>query len=354
MYDLLNRAKEGISSTGTGALTLNGTRQNAYQTWSNAGAVTGVWYPYLIEQGGDSEWGLTSYSSSGPTLGREVVVGSIISGTSGTTKITVASGATVACVELTESNGLRSRLNPIQLLDFTNNGAGLSNRFVPDLVGHFSGIIQSFSSGHAGSTGYATDGSADWIDALNAACGLYTFTIAARFKSTSAGSSGTYWQNPCIFGQALNASGNDGGVYMSSGKLGHWSSPNNTDVSATSTTTVNDGAFHVAVWVYDAGGQTIKIYCDGTDLSAYDYSGSITNWFGNRPWNPNDPSAPPASYPFSSNLWLGRINSTDFASSATWYGGLAATFSQLRVYDYALTSTQVSALTLTSLKLPFG
>jgi hypothetical protein len=343
MYDLLNRAKESISSTGTGPLTLGGTRFGNFQTWANAGAVNGVWYPYLVEQGVDSEWGLTSYTTSGPTLGREVVVGSIIGGVSGTTKITVAAGATVACVELAESNGLRSRLNPIQMLDFTNGGAGLANRYVPDLVGHNSGLIQAFNSGHVSASGYATDGSTDWIDCINACGGLFTFSIAARFKSTSSVSSATYWQNPCIAGQALNGSGNDGGIYMSGGKLGHWSSPNGSDISATSTTTVNDNAFHTAVWVYDAGSQTVKIYCDGTDLTAYDYSGAISTCYSNRigsNWQ-------------SGNLWMGRVNASDFAPT-TFYGGLAATFSQLRCYDYALTSAQVSALTMTTLKLPFG
>jgi hypothetical protein len=343
MYDLLNRAKEGISSTGTTALTLNGTRSGNYQTWTNAGAATGVWYPYLIEQGSDSEWGLTTYSSSGPTLGREVVIGSIISGSSGTTKITVAAGATVACVEVAESNGLRSRLNPIQMLDFTNAGAGLANRFVPDLTGHYSANIQGFNAGHASAAGYATDGSTDYIDAVNACGGLYSFSIAARFKSTSTGSSGTIWQNPCIFGQALNASGYDGGVFMNAGKVGWWASPNNIDVGSTSATVVvNDGAFHVAVLVYDAGSQTIKLYSDGVDLTAIDYSGTISLWWGNRigsNWN-------------SSNIWMGRINNVDFGGGP--FGSLAATFSQLRCYDYALTSTQVAALTLTTLKLPFG
>jgi hypothetical protein len=338
MYDLLNRAKETISSTGTGALTLSGTRFGNFQTWANAGAVSGVWYPYLIEQGGDSEWGLTSYSSSGPTLGREVVVGSIISGVSGTTKITVAAGATVACVELSEANGLRSRLNPIQLLDLTS----LSNAYVPDLVGHNSGYIQGFSSGSLSSAGYATNGSSSWIDCLNAVGGLYSFTIAVRFKTTSAASSGTYWQNPCIVGQALNGSGNDGGIYVSSGKVGQWWSPGGVDGSATSTTTVNDGSFHVAAMVYDAANGSIKLYSDGVDTGA-NYSGSVTGWFGNRVgsnWQ-------------SSNIWMGRVDSVDFAGG-TFYGGLAATFSQLRCYDYALTSTQVAALTMTTLKLPFG
>lgn len=103
---LLDRAGETTATTGTGTVTLSGTRVSPYQTWSNAGAVNATQYPYLIMDGTDSEWGVGTYTSSGTTLSRDSVTGSIISGTSGTTKINLSGSAQVFCCGRAKDVGL--------------------------------------------------------------------------------------------------------------------------------------------------------------------------------------------------------------------------------------------------------
>jgi len=84
--------KETTSTTGTGTLTLTGA-VDKYQSFANIG--TGNTTYYRIESGNDSEVGLGTYNG---TLSRDTVYMSIIAGLAGTTKIDVATGATVSCV----------------------------------------------------------------------------------------------------------------------------------------------------------------------------------------------------------------------------------------------------------------
>lgn len=84
--------KESTSTTGTGTLTLTGAVAK-YQSFANIG--TGNTTYYRIESGNDSEVGLGTYNG---TLSRDTVFMSITAGVAGTTKITVADGATVSCV----------------------------------------------------------------------------------------------------------------------------------------------------------------------------------------------------------------------------------------------------------------
>jgi hypothetical protein len=71
MADFLNRAKMTTSTEGTGTITLLAA-VTKYQTWAAAGAIDGKRYAYVIEDGNDWEIGEGVYSSSGPTLTREV------------------------------------------------------------------------------------------------------------------------------------------------------------------------------------------------------------------------------------------------------------------------------------------
>lgn len=97
---LLDRVKEATGATGMGAITLSGTRVAPYQTWASGGAQSGSRYTYLIEDGADSEWGIGTITNTGGTwtFSRDTVFGSIISGASGTTKISLSGNATIACV----------------------------------------------------------------------------------------------------------------------------------------------------------------------------------------------------------------------------------------------------------------
>jgi len=68
---LLNRAKMQSTTTGTGTITLTSTLPG-FQSFSDAGAVTGDQIRYVIEDGNSFEIGLGTYNSSGPTLTRTV------------------------------------------------------------------------------------------------------------------------------------------------------------------------------------------------------------------------------------------------------------------------------------------
>lgn len=99
MAYLLNRVKVSTATTGTSTVTL-GAAASTYQTWAAAGAVDGVVYPYLIEDGTAWELGTGTYTSSGTTLSRTLrysSTGSLLN-LSGT-------GVTIACVASAEDYG---------------------------------------------------------------------------------------------------------------------------------------------------------------------------------------------------------------------------------------------------------
>jgi hypothetical protein len=66
---LLNRVKATTSTTGTGTVT-PGAAVAPFRSWSAGGAVDGEYYPYLIEDGADSEIGMGLYNSAGPSITR--------------------------------------------------------------------------------------------------------------------------------------------------------------------------------------------------------------------------------------------------------------------------------------------
>jgi hypothetical protein len=72
MSKLANRVKVGITSTGTGTLSLATTADTGYQTFAAAGIVAGDIVSYVIEDGTAWEVGTGTYSST-PTLTRTVI-----------------------------------------------------------------------------------------------------------------------------------------------------------------------------------------------------------------------------------------------------------------------------------------
>lgn len=91
MAGLLDRVKVATATTGTGTVTL-GAATSPYQAWAAAGAINGVSYSYLIEDGTAWELGWGVYSSAGPTLTRN-----LISSSTGSL-INLSGSATAACV----------------------------------------------------------------------------------------------------------------------------------------------------------------------------------------------------------------------------------------------------------------
>lgn len=102
MTVLANRVKVDTATTGTGTVTLGSASSNAFLTFAEAGVSNGDVVRYCIEDGTDFEIGVGTYTSSGTTLSRDTVTISKVSGTAGTTKITLSGSATVRIVAAKE------------------------------------------------------------------------------------------------------------------------------------------------------------------------------------------------------------------------------------------------------------
>lgn len=89
-----NRVWMTTATTGTGTMTL-GSAKAGYMTPAEAGVADADTVSYVIEDGTNFEIGLGTYTTSGTTLSRDTVTASKISGTAGTTKLTLSGTATV-------------------------------------------------------------------------------------------------------------------------------------------------------------------------------------------------------------------------------------------------------------------
>ena len=89
------------ATTGTGTITL-GTAQTGYITFAQGGIADASSVTYTIIDGNNFEVGRGTYTSSGTTLSRDTVLVSLISGTSGTTKLTLSGTATVFITTVAE------------------------------------------------------------------------------------------------------------------------------------------------------------------------------------------------------------------------------------------------------------
>lgn len=104
MVSFVNRVRVNTATTGTGTVTLGSATSNAYATAAEAGLSNGATVTYLIEDNftsgvpADFEIGTGVYTSSGTTLTRATVLLSKISGTSGTTKLTLSGSAVVSII----------------------------------------------------------------------------------------------------------------------------------------------------------------------------------------------------------------------------------------------------------------
>ena len=121
--------QETTSTTGVGTLSLSGAVAG-FQTFATIGNANTTYYK--IKSGNDSEVGLGTYTSSGTTLSRDTV---LYSTAGGTTKITVASGATVICtypaekVVIRDASGNAQNLGNIPVANLNSGTAASSSTF---------------------------------------------------------------------------------------------------------------------------------------------------------------------------------------------------------------------------------
>ena len=179
--------QENTSTTGTGTLTLTGAVSTQFQTFAAIGNANTTYY--RIISGTNSEVGIGTYTLSGTTLSRDTVLQSIISGAAGTTKITVAAGATVICTYPAEKIVIQDdygKLTPNNLINCTADGTNaVGFLHVPQ---NLKAITYTCVLADAGKHMFNTASSVNWVIPANATV-AYPIGTVLTFVNGSAASS---------------------------------------------------------------------------------------------------------------------------------------------------------------------
>lgn len=152
--------KVATATSGTGTMTL-GSAETGYMGTSQL--VDGAAYDYTIEDGNDKEAGRGIYTASGTTLTRAKVYRSVISGSEGTTKLTLSGSATVLIGLSGAREAARWQADQVHiagLLVSKNTGGNTLDISAGSCFDPASGKIISYAGGSAVSAG--TLGASQW------------------------------------------------------------------------------------------------------------------------------------------------------------------------------------------------
>lgn len=96
------------------------------------------------------------------------------------------------------------------------------------------------------------------------------FTVEFWVKTTENGSNNTYWQRPCLFGNATDGNNSgDFGINMNNGYVGMWEGLSNTNTDQfflSNNVRINDDQWHHIAAVND--GRNITLFVDGSRIAS--------------------------------------------------------------------------------------
>lgn len=203
MSGKVNLVRVLTSATGNSTpITLGAAYSQLFMTPAEAGAVDGRPYTYLIVDGNNWELGRGVYTASGTTLARTTVLASRISGTLGTTRLTLSGTAQVRFVESAEDmDGFRVTRTVSGTSDTianTDHGCAIT-------YSNASAIAASLAQ--AGASSQFLDGWRTWVK--NTGVGTLTITPA-----TSTINGKTTLQLPTNFGAMIWSDGTNYHAYL--------------------------------------------------------------------------------------------------------------------------------------------
>lgn len=171
MSDRANLVRVLTTSTGTSTMTLGTAYSQLFMTPSEAGMMDGRTYTYLIVDGNNWELGKGVYTTSGNTLSRVTVLASRISGTIGTTKITLSGTAQVRIVESADDMGALRGTRAV-----TGTSDAIANTDLGRAIAYSNAGAIAATIAQAGAGGQFLDG---WsVHVKNTGAGTLTITPA--------------------------------------------------------------------------------------------------------------------------------------------------------------------------------
>jgi hypothetical protein len=164
MSHKVNLVRVLTSATGTSSpIALGAAYSQLFMLPSEAGAMDGRTYTYLIVDGNNWELGRGAYTASGTTLARTTIIASRISGTLGTSKITLSGTAQVRIIESADDmDGVRGTRV------VTGTSDTLNNSDLGYVVTYSNASAVAVSLAQASVSNLFLDGWAVWVQNLGA------------------------------------------------------------------------------------------------------------------------------------------------------------------------------------------